>query len=124
MPRVSRPWFRFYTETFGDRKILRLTPAQRWLWAAILGAARQSPEPGVLLIAPGEPMTTGELARYADVRERDVEPALQLMESLGMIDGRNPITVPNFSHRQYESDCSTPRTRALRKRQETDEWAS
>jgi hypothetical protein len=115
MPRKPQPWFRFYVEAFNDRKILRLTPTQRWLWTAILGAARQSPEPGVLLVAEDVPMTPTELARYADVREREVGPALAIMEQLRMVTVENGlIIVTNWEGRQYESDSSTPRTRAYR----------
>jgi hypothetical protein len=119
MPRKPQPWFRFYTETFGDRKILRLSPTQRWLWAAILGAARESPEPGSLFVAEGVPMTTAELARYADVREKEVVPALLLMEQLQMIDYEfGVIVVTNWDSRQFESDNVTARTQAYRERTE------
>jgi hypothetical protein len=117
MPRKPQPWFRFYTEMFGDRKILRLTHAQRWLWAAILGAARESPEPGVLLVAEGEPMTEDELARYADVPKRIVGPTLRLMERLKMIERQDDVVVVlNWPARQFESDNVTARTRAFRER--------
>src|SRR5262245_42102119 len=69
VPRPSRPWFRVYVEAFADPKIRRLTPPHRWLWIAILGAARQSCVPGLLLIAPGVPMTRAELAAHATMRE-------------------------------------------------------
>lgn len=117
MPRAARPWLRLYTETFSDRKILRLTPPQRWLWTAMLGAARESPTPGDLLVAEGVPMTHAELARYADVSVRMVPAALEMMASLGMvvIDG-DVIRLPNFTARQFESDDVTARTRAHRER--------
>lgn len=118
MSRPIRPWFRMYVEIFSDRKILRLRPDQRWLWTAILGAARESPTPGRLEVAEGVAMTSTELARYADVNVRMVRPALELMESLGMVtfDG-DVVCVPNFLVRQYESDNVTARTRAFRERE-------
>lgn len=117
MPRPSRPWFRMYVETFSDRKILRLTPTQRWLWVSILGAARESPKPGYLVLTEGVPMTHGELARYADVRPREVAPALETMRSLGMLTVEGDlISVCNWDSRQHESDVSTPRTQAHRER--------
>lgn len=117
MPRPVRPWFRFYTESFSDRKMLRLSPLQRWLWVSILGAARESPVPGELLIADDEPMTIEELARYADVRPRDVSSALPIMERLGMIEQKErSIVVLNWNARQYESDNVTARTRDHRER--------
>lgn len=116
-PRPARPWFRFYVEAFNDRKLLRLTPAQRWIWVAVLGAARESPTAGTLLIAEGVPMTRTELARYADVKERDLDAALTLMEQFDMIDQSEPITVTNWSERQYESDDVTVRTRKTRSKE-------
>ena len=62
MPRPARPWFRFYVEALSDRKLRRLTPAQRWLWVAVLGAARQSPIPGHLMVSEREPMDAHDLA--------------------------------------------------------------
>lgn len=117
MPRAPRPWFRFYVETFPDRKIRRLQPAERWVWAAVLGAARESPEPGRLMIADGLPMTTAELADYADVPVRLASKALAAMVGLGMVvmDG-DAVTVPKFTVRQYESDDVTARTRKHRER--------
>lgn len=116
MPRAVKPWFRFYTEAFGDRKMRRLTPAQRWVWVAILGAARESPEPGRLLIAEGVPMTAVELADYADVPRRSIRPAIDAMRALNMLEigTGGVLTVTNWATRQYESDTSTPRTRRHR----------
>lgn len=117
MPRPVRPWFRFYTEAVSDRKLIRLSPEQRWIWVSILAAARESPSPGSLLIAPGVPMTTDELAEYAHVKHREVAKVLPMMVSLGMlVIDQSVIHVPNFAHRQFESDNITARTRAHRER--------
>lgn len=117
MPRKPMPWFRFYVEAFPDRKIRRLTPAQRWLWAAIMGAARQSPVPGELMIAEGVPMNRAELADWADVKLKEVTSGLPLMVELGMISIEGDlIKVTNFHARQYPSDNVTSRTRAHRER--------
>lgn len=116
MPRKPQLWFRTYVEMFSDRKIRRLSPAQRWLWTAMMGAARQSPDPGRLLVAEGLPMTRAELADYAAVREREIGPALTLMEQLGMVlvEPDGVITLPNFPKRQFESDSSSERVRKHR----------
>jgi hypothetical protein len=117
MARPARPWFRFYVEAFGDRKIRRLSPAHRWLWVAILGAARESPEPGVLLVAEDLPMTFQELADYAGMPLREVTKALPQMLKLGMIAlSDDTISVPKFNSRQFESDNVTARTREHRER--------
>lgn len=116
MPRKPQPWFRFYVEAFSDRKLRRLSPSQRWLWVAILGAARESHEPGKLLIAEGMPMTHKELAQYADVPLREVVKTLTAMQNMGMIRGDDPITVVNWDQRQFQSDDVTARTEAFRER--------
>jgi len=62
-------------------------------------------------------MTRSELAAYADVRERDVAPALSIMEKLGMTcENDGVIRVCNWGSRQYESDDVSSRTRAYRER--------
>lgn len=117
MARPIRPWFRFYVEAFADRKIRRLKPAQRWVWVAILGAARESHEPGKLYVAPGLPMTVTELADYAAVTEREAAQTLKAAESLAMITREGDlITVTNWDKRQFESDDVTKRTRDHRER--------
>lgn len=118
MPRPIRPWFRFYVEAFGDRKLRRLTPTQRWVWVSVLGAARESPESGRLFIAEGVPMTHEELADYAGVKLREIGPALDLMASLSMIavDKNGLVSVTNWDSRQFESDDVTQRTRDHRER--------
>lgn len=117
MPRPVRHWFRFYVEAFGDRKIRRLKPAQRWVWVAVLGAARDSHEPGALYIAPEMPMTAQELADFADVPLRDVSVALGAMEAMSMISRHDGVIyVTNWGSRQFESDNVTARTREHRER--------
>lgn len=117
MSRPARPWFRFYTESFNDRKLLRLSPEQRWFWAAILGAARESPRPGFLLVADGVPMTEAELARYADVKVRVARDTIPTLFGLGMLSEEDGILkVCNWHARQFESDNVTARTHAHRER--------
>lgn len=114
MPRAVRPWFRFYVEALSDRKLRRLTPAQRWLWVAVLGAARQANDCGALSIA-ADPMDAHDIADLAGMTVREVERALPLFERAGMlhcVDGMWVVT--NWSERQYESDSSTERTRKHR----------
>lgn len=113
----KRPWFRFYVEAVYDRKLRRLPPAQRWLWVVVLAMARQSPEPGTLLVAVGEPVTDEDLADAAGMRISDVRRGLSAMESIGLITKWEPFSprvVVNWSARQYESDDVTSRTRRHR----------
>lgn len=117
MPRASRPWFRFYTEAVADQKLRTLSPVHRWLWVALLSAARMSPEPGVLLVSADIPHTKATLADLAAVRERDVVAGLAEFEKRHMVaedTERGCWVVIHFGDRQYESDTSTARTRKHR----------
>lgn len=112
------PWFRFYVEAAGDRKLRRLTPAERWLWVMVLAAARHSPVPGVLLVTDDEPMTTTELADFAGMKEREVTAGIEKMDRLGLLfeRGDGAIVVPKWDARQPVSDDITARTRKHRAR--------
>jgi hypothetical protein len=117
MARRPRPWFRVYVEVVRDPKIRRRTPTQRWLWVAILAAARQSPIPGFLAVSEREPMTNSDIADFAGVTIREVRTALPLFEKSGMLDWDDNLgcwEVTNFTSRQYESDDVTARTRKHR----------
>lgn len=116
MPRKPRPWFRFYVEAFHDPKLRRLPSAQRWVWAAVLGAARQSPVPGVLLVSEHQAMDEHDLADMAAVPVRDVRKALAAFEAAGMVERLDggPWRATNWGRRQFESDDTTERTRKHR----------
>lgn len=117
MPRAARPWFRFYVEAMRDPKMRRLTPAQRWLWVAVLAAARESCLAGFLFIAEGVPMSWDDLADYAGMKLREVEQGIERMRELGMLvhdDHVGAWHVPAWNDRQYESDNTTERTRKHR----------
>lgn len=117
MARPARPWFRFYVEAMRDPKMRRLTPAERWLWVAILSAARESCEPGYLLVAVGIPMTCDDLADYAGMPLKDVDNGVAKMLELGMMQrdcNGETLFLPSWNDRQYESDNSTERSRKSR----------
>lgn len=119
MPRTARPWFRFYVEAMRDPKMRRLTPAQRWLWVAVLAAARESCRPGWLLLTDHESLEIGDLADYAGMSSREVATGMAQLCRLGMVDIDLPsgtYFVPAWNDRQYESDDSTKRTRKHRDR--------
>ncbi len=126
MPRPSRPWFRFYTEALSDRKLRRLTPAQRWLWVAVLGASRQSCVPGLLLVSGTEPMLVADLADLAGMTEKEVAVGIDAFVRSGMVDidaewCPEPVwRVVNWKERQYESDVSTDRTRKHRSKERSN----
>lgn len=108
MPRPKKPWFRVYVEMVRDKKMRRLTPAQRWLWVVMMAAARESPIPGVLMLSETEALTAQDLASAADVKLKDVEDAIpKLMGPLEMLE-RDPVYdawfIPSWWERQFESD--------------------
>ena len=112
----KKPWFRCYSETFTDPKIRTLKPDHRWLWLALLGAARQSPTPGVLLVVEGVPFDADGLADWSALPAKTVKAGLALMVERGMLtlDGAT-YTVARWSDRQYASDSSTGRSAKARK---------
>lgn len=117
MTRPARPWFRFYVEAFADRKLRRLPPAQRWLFAAVLGAARQSPEPGRLLVADGDPFTVEDMADFAGMPTSDVRKGMAALVRAQLVEHKRGVwSVPSWADRQYESDVSTDRVRQFRER--------
>lgn len=117
MARQSRPWFRFYVEAMRDPKMRRLTPAERWLWVAVLSAARESCIPGYLMVSDKVPCSWDDLADYAGMKLREVEAGTDKMHDLGMIDYDPDLDawfLPAWADRQYESDTSAARTQKWR----------
>ena len=117
MARKKMPWFRFYVEAPADRKVRRMKPEHRWVWVCVLCAARSSPTPGELWVAPGDPMTVDDLADLAGVPPKVAAAAVAHMVRLGMVAGSEPWTVPAWGDRQYESDSSTERVKKHRAKQ-------
>lgn len=130
MPPKKRPWFRLYTETMTDPKIRRLTPAQRWLWVAVLAAARQSPVQGALMLTEHEAMTMRDLANLADLSLKVTRTGVARLEELGLVgrdqgawralagrvEGDEVWIVNRWSDRQFETDDVSVRTAEWRKR--------
>lgn len=102
----KRPWFRFYVETFTDVEIRALPPAQRWVWAAVMGMAKMSPVAGVLLDKAGEPVSDAVLTDVAAVKPSEVKTALRRFLKLGMVkrDDVGALVVCKWDSRQFESD--------------------
>lgn len=118
MPRSARPWFRVYSEMFTDPKMARFTPAQCWLWVAILAAASESPRRGYLLATEFEPSSVRDLSKLARVRPSLVENTLPKMVDLGMLafdDELKAYYLINWDNRQFESDTSRDRTAQWRR---------
>lgn len=121
MPRRRMPWFRFYVEAPRDMKVRRLRPEHRWVWVCVLCAARQSPTPGELWVAEGEPMTVDELADLAAVPAKTVRAAIKHMTELGLVAGDKPWIVPTWHERQFTSDTSTDRSAQSRARRSNNQ---
>ncbi len=122
MPRKPMPWFRFYVEAVHDRKLRRLKAETRWLFVVCLAAARQSPEPGWLLVGENDPMDLDDLADFAHMTRKQVELGMGVLQSAGVVVfdvPREAWHVPNWDDRQYESDNSTARTRKHREKEGT-----
>jgi hypothetical protein len=117
MPPRKQPWFRFYVEAMADRKLRRLSPAHRWLWVAVLGAAKQSPIEGVLMLTEREPVSLEDLADFAGMPVRDVAKGIEALMTLGIVEwdpNINAWVVVSWNRRQYASDDVTERTRKHR----------
>lgn len=115
----KRPWFRFYTEALTDPKVRRLTPEERWLWVAILGAARQSPRPGWLMLTATIPLDFDDLAALAGMTVGRVVKGTDKMQDLGMIGYDTEVKawfVPSWDDRQFESDDVAARTKKHRRK--------
>lgn len=109
------PWFRVYVEAFSDRKLRRLDPATRWLFVAVLGASRQSPEPGRLLVGVGVPFEADDLADFAGMTVPAVRKGMRALVEAGIVEDDDGVwSVPRWSARQFESDDVTLRTRRHR----------
>ena len=118
MPRIPKPWFRFYVETIEDDKLAVQPPAICWLWTVIMALARRSPDPGYLLLTGTVAHTAESLAAKSRVPLKQVEKALAYFTKVGMLheDG-GCLVVANFAERQFESNSSTERARKARRLQ-------
>lgn len=124
MARKPLPWFRLYVSAVRDTKLRRLPASQRWVWVAVLAAARESCQPGLLLVSERQPMTDRDIADMAAVSVSDVRKALAAFEAADMIDrseaNGGAWHVTNWDHRQYQSDNTTERTRKHRTKERSN----
>lgn len=117
MPPSPRPWFRAYSEMPRDRKLRREKPETRWLWVVLMCMAGASTERGVLLVGSSL-ATLDDIADEAALPLAKVRVGMSALEAAGMIERRDDGAwrLRNWDARQYESDRSTDRVRALRER--------
>lgn len=115
-------WFRFYSDTIKDPKIRRLSLAHRWLWVAILSLAKESPEPGRLLLSQDVPVTPEDLSDSASIPMKQVTSGLEILESQRMVHYEgNIIVVTHWDDRQFTSDGSNERVKRHRAKKRNDD---
>jgi hypothetical protein len=127
-PQKTNRWFRLYHELLRDRKIARaarMCNVERatviGVWTGIMCLANESPERGSLFLAPNVPLTTDDLPEEIGINE-DVcfalVDAFQQLDMLTIVDGIFSVT--HFMNRQFDSECSTERTREYRERKRAE----
>lgn len=121
MPKKAALWFRFYVDTPDDIKVRSLPKGDRWIWAAVLSLAAESPEPGRLLIRGlvGVPVTFANIADKAGpgYTSKEAEAAVGRFVERGMMHRDGQVWVcTNFRVRNYLGETSTPRVQAHRDR--------
>lgn len=115
-------WLRLYTEIRNDRKLRRLSPAQRWLWVVILTIAKESPSPGCLLLSEGVPVTIEDLADDAAISLDQVQQGIEAFEAQRMIEQIDGVWyLVNWDKRQFVSDNSTERVKKHRQKKQQNE---
>lgn len=108
-------WLRLYAEIRRDRKLRRLPTDQRWLWVVILTIAKESPQPGWLLLAEGVPVTIDDLADEAAIPVDQVKAGLNSFTDQMMIEKVNGVWhCLKWDKRQFSSDTSTERVQKHR----------
>lgn len=111
-------WVRLYTEIRHDRKLRRLSPAQRWLWVTILTMAKDSPSPGWLLLSENVPVIAEDLADEAAIDIDDVKEGIKAFIQQNMLEEVDGVLhLVNWDKRQFVSDSSTERVKRYRQRQ-------
>ncbi|MEI6309909.1 MAG: hypothetical protein WCP58_09745, partial [bacterium] len=111
-------WFRLYTGICADPKLRRLPVSQRWAWVVVLALAKESPQPGRLLLCEGLPLRADDLADQAHITLREAEEALASFLLQGMVTEEDGIyDVVHWAKRQYLSDCSSERVRRFRQKE-------
>jgi len=120
MARKAMPWLRLYTELPSDRKIRRLRKGEhKWLYVCVLVLARQSPQPGRLLISDRSRVDLEDIADLSGCDVRTCKAAVDAMVTHGLLtlDDSGVWVVPAWDARQFASDDVSARSRKSRKQQ-------
>ncbi len=87
-------------------------------WTSLLCLASDSPVRGALYLAPAEAYTLPEIAAYAGLDPAALAPLLDAFRKYSLLElVGDAWCILGWSDQQYESDLSTPRVRAYRRRQ-------
>lgn len=121
------PWFRFYTETITDTKFevaANLLSCRKMeligTWATLLALASRSPLRGKLAVTKTLPYRYCDIAVICGEDTDWITEVISVFISLDMMhqDG-DFLVITNFDKRQFASDSSKERVRALRERYKT-----
>jgi hypothetical protein len=122
MSEMSLPWFRFYSETIGDRKFIKAARLCKMnkieiigAWAVLLCAVNDSPVRGSLYVTELERYSNDDVADLLELNIEQTELILKTfikMDMLEIIDGA--YAVKNWGKRQFSSDSSAERVRKHR----------
>ena len=95
-------WAKLFTDLLDEPKFRRRSNDERWAWVATILCATDSPERGVLLTAPGVPMSIEELADAAHVAEKAMRGYVERWQTLGMLVVREDgaMSLPHYEPRQ------------------------
>jgi hypothetical protein len=114
-------WFRCWNDIIDDPKLLRLTPAHRWVWMAVMVLANKSPRRGSLYVSERMPCNFDDLVRASRESPEVVQEALGHFESdtYGMLgkDDAGAWVVLNFQKRNPSRDDSSARMTKMREQQ-------
>lgn len=121
-------WFRCWNDIIDDPKLLRMTPAHRWVWMAVMVLANKSPKRGSLYVSERLPCDFDDLVRVSRESPDVVREALTAFESsaFGMLekDENGAWAVKNWKKRQPSKDNVAERvakTREKKRNKGTDD---
>lgn len=106
---MSYQWFRMWAEAVDDEKLRLLAFEDRWHFVALLCLKRIG-----LLDEPQSDLRTQKICVKLGLDTRELETVTKRLVTVGLItDSLQPVA---WKKRQFESDSSTSRVRAFRKR--------
>jgi len=121
---TAMPWFRVYSEILDDRKLKRIckkTGHSKALvigvWTCLLALANNATPRGELSISEDIPYTIDDLEDELGLPSEIILQLIDEFIEMGMINGRNTMSITNWEKRQFKSDNSTERVRRFREKE-------